>query len=222
MAKQFSWSFSRLKSDETCPKRHYEVDIAKNYSDGEGHALVWGSKVHEAFAEALTKRTPLPEEMKDYQKWIDQMAAGKGELLVEQKYAITKDFQPTEWFGPRAWLRGIADAVRIDGPVALAKDWKTGKSDRVDSTQLMLMAQCIFAFHPEVKKIKTVYTWLQEDCETEETYTRLDVADAWIGLLPRVEAYEEQIRSQSFPPKPGKLCYKWCPVISCPFHGKRH
>ena len=219
--KQFAWSFSKLKNVETCPKRHYEIDIAKNYSDGDGEALVWGNKVHEAFAKALKTNTRLPDNMKDYQKWIDQMASGPGELLVEQKYALTKDFQPTEWFGPRAWYRGIADAVRLWEPVAIAKDWKTGKI-KVDSVQLMLMAQCIFAFHPTVKKVKTVFTWLQEDCETEETYTRLDVADAWMGLLPRVEAYEEQVKAQDFPPKPGKLCYKYCPVRTCQFWGKRH
>ena len=221
MAKQFSWSFSKLKNDEVCPKRHYEIDIAKNYSDGEGEALVWGNKVHGAFAHALKTNSPLPEEMKDYQKWIDRMQHGAGELLVEQKYALTKDFQPTEWFGPRAWLRIVIDALRIDGPVALAADWKTGKI-KVDSVQLMLACQAIFSFHPEVKKVKTIFAWLQEDCETEETYTRLDVANAWIGLLPRVIAYEEQFKTQSFPPKPGKLCFKYCPVLSCPYHGKRH
>lgn len=221
MSKAFSWSFSKLKNDEVCPKRHYEIDLAKNYSDGDNSQMLWGNKVHDEFKKALTGDGVLPVQMKDWQHWVDRLRTGPGELMVEQKYALTRDFQPTEYFSPRVWYRGIADAVKLYGSVALAVDWKTGKI-KEDYVQLMLMAQCIFAFHPEVKKIKTIFAWLAEDCETTETYTRLDVANAWVGLLPRVEAYEDQVKNQSFPPKPGKLCFKYCPVQSCPYHGKRH
>lgn len=222
MAKAFAWSYSKLKNFDSCPKRHYEIDIAKTYREDDSDQLVWGDKVHKAFAAALKSTTGvLPDEMKDYQSWIDRLRAGAGELMVEEKYALTKDFQPTEWFGPRVWMRGICDALRIDGPVALAVDWKTGKI-KVDSTQLMLMAQCIFAHFPEVKVIKTKFVWLQEDCDTTETYYRSTIAEEWIPLLPRVEALENAAKTVDYPPKPGRLCAKWCPVTSCPYHGKRH
>jgi len=216
---KFAWSYSKLKNNDTCPKRHYEIDIAKNYSDTGGAALLWGNKVHDAFHKTLRDGTPLPPEMADYQKWIDMVLAGTGELLVEQKFALTKDLQPTEYFSPRVWYRGICDALRVDGPVAVAVDWKTGQI-KVDSTQLMLMAACIFAYHPEVQKILTRFVWLQEDCATDELYTRQSVANDWAGILPRVQAYEEQVRSGSFPPKPGGLCVRHCIVSSCQFHGK--
>ncbi len=31
--KEWSWSYSKLKNYEVCPKRHYEVDVLKNYDD---------------------------------------------------------------------------------------------------------------------------------------------------------------------------------------------
>lgn len=219
MAKSFAWSYSKLKNYETCPKRHYEVDIAKIFSDEGGEALVWGNQVHSALAQACEGKAALPAEMADYQKWVDRVRAGSGELKVEQKYAITKEFQPTSWFGHNVWYRGIADVARIDGKVALALDWKTGKILE-DHSQLMLMAQCIFAHFPQVQFVRTEYVWLKEDCSTGHTYTRQEVSNEWIGLLMRVSLLQNAHAQQDYPPKPGKLCRSWCPVVSCPHHGK--
>lgn len=218
MAKSFSWSFSKLKNFKTCAKRHYEVDIQKNFQDG-SEQLVWGNEVHDALAKACAGKSSLPATMKDYQKWVDLVQQGGGELRVEQKYAITADFQPTEFFSPRAWYRGIADVVRVDGPVALAIDWKTGQIKH-DSIQLMLMASCIFAFYPRVQRVKTEFIWLKDDCHTDDTFDRATIRDEWIGVLEDVHQYETAVKTLSFPPNPGPLCRRHCPVLSCPFHGK--
>ena len=216
--KAFSWSFSKLKSFETCPKRYYEVDISKHYAD-DGEAMKWGNKVHDDFKVALMAKTPLPADLAPYQHWIDSTLAGPGELLVEQKFAITKDFQPTEYFGPLVWYRGVADALKIHGPVAKVRDWKTG-GIKVDSTQLMLMAQCVFAFHPEVQRILAEFVWLQDDCSTPEWFNRRDMATNWLGLIERVKVLEAAHKGMDFPPKPCGLCFKYCPVQSCPFWKK--
>lgn len=216
----FTWSFSRLKNDETCPKKHYEVDIAKNFAE-DTEQLKWGNEVHKALANACIGKAPLPTSMQPYQHWVDAIKSGPGELLVEQRYALTKELQPTEYFGPKVWLRIVADVVRIDNDIALTADWKTGKI-LIDSIQLALCAQAIFAFHPAVQRIRTDYIWLKDDCATTEIFTRQSVADMWLGLLPRVQEYERHVTTQTFLPKPGRLCYKYCPVISCPHNGKRN
>lgn len=216
----FTWSYSKYKNYLTCPKRHYEVDLAKNYHE-ESEQLDWGNRVHKALADACLGKHPLPVELVDYQKWVDRVRAGPGELIAEQKYALTKDFQPCEYFGNRVWYRGIADIVRIDGPVALGLDWKTGKILH-DSAQLMLMAQCIFAFHKDVQKVRTEFVWLKDDCCTPEVFNRNTIANEWLGLLDNIKNMEDAGKTMTYPPKPGKLCAKWCPVVSCPYHGKRH
>ena len=218
MAKAFSWSFSKLKNVETCPRRHLEVDILKNFAES-SEQLTWGNQVHEALAAAIMRGDPLPVEMQSYQPYVDRYRGGNGAIFAEKKFAITKDFQPTAWFGPAAWYRGICDLLKIDGPVALAVDWKTGKI-KVDSVQLMLMAQCIFSHYPEVQIVETQFVWLNEDATTRERYTRSDVAGGWVGLLPRVQTYETMIKDGEFPPKPGGLCRSYCPVLSCEHHGK--
>lgn len=217
--KEWSWSYSKLKNFEVCPKRMYEVDVAKNYQDSGGEALTWGNAVHDALAKALKNNTDLPAEMKEYQYWIDRVRRGTGTLQVEQKYAITRQFQKTEYFAKDVWYRGIGDVIRLNDDVALIVDWKTGKVLE-DSVQLMLMAQCLFSHFPQLKFVRSSFVWLKEDCETPELFSRQEVADQWVGLLDRVNGMEQAAKDMNYPPKPGRLCRSYCPVTSCPFHGK--
>lgn len=224
--KEWAWSYTKLKNFESCPKRHYEVDVLKNFDDKidpvtgtKNAALDEGDQAHHALAEACAGKQQLPAKFSRYQTWVDRVRAGPGQLLVEQKYAITRSFLPTQFFARDVWYRGIGDIVRIDGPVALVLDWKTGKILE-DSIQLMLMAQCIFSHYPAVRRVRSEFVWLKEDCTTPEVFDRQEVADQWLALLPRVSALESASKALSYPPKPGPFCKKNCPVQSCPFWRK--
>lgn len=221
-AKEWSWSYSKLKNYETCPKRMYEIDLCGNFKealDPDG-PLAWGNRVHDAFKATLKNNTPLPDDMVDLlQPWVDRVRRGAGELLVEQKYAITRQFQKTAYFAKDVWYRGIGDVVRVDRDLALVLDWKTGKILE-DSVQLMLMAQCVFSHYPEVKYVRSEFVWIKDDCTTPELLSRQEVAEAWTELLPRVNAMEQAAKDMSYPPKPNGLCKRFCVVTSCPFHGK--
>lgn len=219
--KEWSWSYSKLKNYEVCPKRMYEVDIAKTYVEAQdpNGPLAWGNRVHDALAGALGKDVPLSPEMAQYQCWVDRVRAGPGTLLVEQKYAITRDFQATTYFAPDVWYRGIGDIVRLDNDIALILDWKTGKILE-DSVQLMLMSQCLFSHFPNLKYVRSEFVWLKDDCTTPELFSRQEVADQWVGLLDRVNAMETASKMMNYPPKPGRLCKSYCPVESCPFYKK--
>lgn len=219
--KDWSWSYSKLKNFEVCPKRMYEVDLSKNYVEKAepGGALEWGNRVHDVLAKALGHSVPLPDEMTQYQIWVDRVRRGSGNLLVEQKFAINRAFQKTTYFANDVWYRGIGDVVRIDRDLALVLDWKTGKILE-DSVQLMLMAQCIFSHYPTVQHVRSEFVWLKEDCTTPELFSRQEVADQWVGLMDRVNGMERAAQQMNYPPKPGRLCKNWCPVSSCPFFGK--
>lgn len=218
---QFSWSFSKKKTFDQCPRRHNEVELLKRWHE-ESEALTWGNRVHECLANALSGKAPLPPEMLHWQKWVQRFTpTDDQELLVEQQWAITRDFQPCEWFGPKAWFRGKGDAVILDGPTAIVIDWKTGKSEHaIDSVQLALMAQCIFCFHPEVRVVATAYIFLKEDYKFEEVFKREDMVGLWERLLPEVAEMEMATKTGNFPAQPGKFCF-WCPVQSCEHHRSR-
>lgn len=234
MAKEWSWSYSKKKNRDTCPKRHYEVDIAKNFTDT-SKQLLWGNEVHRALAAAVlhargipsvgsgrdkVTAAPLPETMKDYQKWVDLIATDTGQVYVERKYAITRKFEKADWFDDTVWYRGICDLLSITGDTATALDWKTGGKVQHDSIQLMLMATCIFVHHPEVQKVKTRFMWLQHECSTPDVFLRATIMKDWTTLLPEINQMEQDAKAMHYPPKPGYLCRRYCPVTSCPHHGK--
>lgn len=224
MGNNFSFSYSKMKNFDTCPKKHQEVDLLKHYQDG-GANMKWGNEVHASLATACRTFRPLPEGMEKWDKWVDMYADPSlpGTLLLEQQYAIKKDFTPTfykDWDG--AWLRVVVDLLRIDGPVARAVDWKTGKMVH-ESRQLMLNAQCIFAHHPQVQRIYTEFVWLKDDYDTvsAEVFDRSTIVREWPPVLEKVRIMEDAKQRNNYPTNRSGLCYKHCPVTACPFHGKR-
>ena len=229
-AKPFAWSYSKLKNYEVCPKRHYHIDIAKDVKEEESEQLAYGNLLHKALAEAIThvtsegkKGAPLPKTQRHMQLWVDKVTEARhgnaSTILVEQQLAITKAYGPTEWFGDDVWYRGIADVIKIMGPVALVLDWKTGKILE-DGVQLALMAQCVFAHHPGIQKIRTEFIWLKEEAVTRADFTRADMVDVWNGVLPRVAMLENAAKTTNYPATPNHLCNRWCPVTQCPHSGR--
>jgi hypothetical protein len=216
--KSFAWSYSKLKNFESCPKRHWHCDIAKDVKEEESEQLMYGNMLHKALAERIGKGIALPKPYAFMEKWAEKILTSEGTVLVEQQLAITKELDACEWFSRDAWYRGIADVIKIKGPVALAIDWKTGKILE-DGVQLALMAQCIFSHHPEVQKIRTEFVWTKEDASTRADFTREDMVKMWNSVSPRVALLESASVTTSYPPKPGNLCQRWCPVVQCPHNG---
>ena len=229
--KPFSWSYSRLKNFEVCPKRHYNVDIIKAFKEEEGEALQWGNAVHKALAMRCgPSEVALPHTMNGYEKWAARVTSGSNHTIwVEQQLAIDENFGPTKWFANDAkragqnepWLRCIADVLKISasGKSALAVDWKTGKIID-DAPQLALLASCIFAHHPDILKVRSEFIWLKEEASTRKDFLRTDMANIWKGLWPRIEALKRAHETSDYPPKPGFLCRRYCPVTSCVHHGE--
>jgi hypothetical protein len=222
MPKKFSWSWSKLKNFRTCPKRHFHVDLQKDYREDESEQLIWGDQVHKAMAARIDKGTPLPHTMQHYNKWPDAIAKWKDagmKVLVEQKLAITDKFTPSSFFDGATWFRGVADALALAPRVAYAFDWKTGQV-KPDYEQLALNAALVFAHHPEIEEIGTSFVWLGNDTESSATYRRDDMMKVWNSVMPEVKVMAEAHRTTTYPPKPSGLCKRYCPVTSCPYYGK--
>ena len=227
--KPFSWSYSKLKNFESCPKRFWHVDIKKDFREEEGEQLQWGNAVHKGLANTISKGDVLPVGMTHFLKWVDRIVTGPGNqrILVEQQLAIDENFGPTKWFDSDAkraglkspWYRGIGDVIKIIGPVALIIDWKTGKILE-DAPQLALMAACVFAHHPDVQKVRSEFVWLKEDATTRADFDRNEMAAVWKNLWPRIEALKHAHETTTYPAKPGRLCRRYCPVTSCPHFGE--
>lgn len=216
--KAFTWTYTKLKNFEACPKKHYEVDVLKNFQE-DSEQLTWGNSVHDALAKRVgEKRTPLPKGMTSYEPWAEKLVTTPGNIFVENKMGLTREFAPAGFFDRDVWLRAIVDVIKIHGDVALLIDWKTGKI-KEDLVQLALSAACVFAKYPEIKKIRARYVWLQENAQTDEDFTPEDMPGLWKGLWPRVQALEHAHNTTTYQAKPSGLCRNWCPVRDCPHYG---
>lgn len=216
--KPFSWSYSRLKNFETCPKRYYEVDVTKNVTEEDSDHMDFGTRLHKAFHEYLGKGMPMPPEFITYQEDADRVAAMAGKRLVEQKLAITKDFGPCDYFARNAWFRAQGDVLVLGERVAYCGDWKTGKI-KEDSVQLALVAACVFAHYPAIQKVMTEFIWINEGATTQQLFERDKMPTFWHTFLGRVRDLEAAHKTTSFPAKPGGLCRRYCPVRQCPHYG---
>lgn len=218
--KSFSWSYSKLKNYRTCPKRYYLIDVEKKYQeDFSGEHLKWGNDVHAAFAKRIGKGEPFPKGMEHFEEMAQRLIAVPGTKLVEQQMAIREDLAPCEWFAKDAWHRSIADYLCINGQVALAIDYKTGKILE-ESEQLALMAECVFSHYPEVQAVRTEFWWLKEEAATREDFRRSNRKNTWASVLPRVNELKQAHEQVNFPPKPSGLCRKHCIVTECPHNGR--
>ena len=216
--KKFAWSYSKLKNYKTCPKRYYLIDVTKKYKEPEGPALKWGNDVHKAFQKRIGNGIAFPPDMAEFEEAALRLLQVPGSVKVEQQLAIREDLTPCEWFAKDAWYRGIADFLAINGPVALAIDYKTGKIVE-DSVQLALMAECVFSHYPEVRAVRTEFWWLKEDAATKEIFYRERRKDTWASVLPEVTTLKQAHDNLDFPPKQSGLCRKHCVVTECPFNG---
>ena len=44
------WSYSKIKSFETCPKQFYHVKVAAEYPEATNEAMLYGNRLHTAAA----------------------------------------------------------------------------------------------------------------------------------------------------------------------------
>lgn len=219
--KGFSWSYSKLKNWRTCPFRYKRIDVDKAYQeDFSGPDLAWGKRVHKGFEDRIGKGIAFPADLAMFEDAALRLLATPGEHKVEQQLAITKDFAPCTWFADDAWFRAIADFLTINGRVALAIDYKTGKILE-DSEQLALMADVVFAHYPEVQAVRTEFWWIKDDAVSRNDFYRKDRRSVWEKVLPNVLMLKKAHDDNNFPKHKSGLCKKHCIVKECEHCGEK-
>jgi hypothetical protein len=217
--KPFAWSISRLGSFETCPRRHHEVDLLKNFAEGPNAQRDFGGDLHKALEEACRDNVPLPPHFEGYQWVVDKILALPGAKKFEQKWGIDRNFGQVGFFDNACWLRVVIDVFIRVGDRAAVVDYKTGKV-KEDMSQLLLNAAVIFAYFPQVNTVDVAYWWIcQKRKVTRGTYHRADLPQIWNKFLPRAKAYEDAYTKGEFFANPSGLCKRYCPVTTCQFHG---
>jgi hypothetical protein len=215
----FAWSFSQLKNFETCPKRYWHYNVAKDVKEPETDQLREGNALHKAFENRVLKGTPLPLGLGQHEKLLVKLIGLPGATYGEQKLAMTSSFTPVGYFGKGVWYRSVLDFTKIDGQTALTLDWKTGKPSQ-DMTQMQLAAATLFCHDTNLQRVKVGLMFVNHNHMEPGEFVRGDLTEIWGDILPRVKMVEKARATQEFPPKPSGLCKRYCAVTSCPHHGR--
>jgi len=220
VVKGFTWSYSRLKNFETCPKRYYHYEITKDVREPESAQIIAGNALHEAFRARVAEGKKLPLGMGQHEKLLAKLASASGEIMCEQKLGLKDDLSPSAFFGKGVWFRTVLDYVRIfpDGQTALVIDYKTGKP-ATDDTQVALCALTLFQHVDKLQRVRTGLWFVNYDQIVHREFERNDVFKIVDNTLPRVAAMVRARADQEYPAKPGPFCRRWCAVTSCQFHG---
>lgn len=220
-ARQTAWSYSRLNNYETCPKKFWHSSVRKDVVEAESEPMRYGKLVHKALELRVSKKKPMPLNLRYLEKYAKILADSKGDKLTEQQLAIDNNFEPCDWFSKQTWCRAIIDLAVVRVPHAVVFDYKTGRiSD--DFTQLRLAGVLLMLHMPEIKTVDLSYLWTKEKKMTkyERTLDREDIKTVMLEFMPRLKRYEKAHRTEAFPARPGYLCKKYCPVKACPYHGE--
>lgn len=213
-------SYSAVKDFENCPRKYHETRILKSFKQSETQAMLYGTAVHKAFEEFVLNKTPLPEQFSQFQRFVEPLAALKGDIRCEVKMGIRADFTPCGFFDKDVWFRGIPDYVALDFEKGVARlaDYKTGKSSRyADTAQLELMSAMIMAHHPQINKVKGALLFVVANDVVKAEHTRDNLAQIFSRWVGKVAPIEAAIESGVWNPRNGPLC-GFCPVRTCEYH----
>lgn len=218
-----TWSFSRLKSFETCPKQFYHVTVLGEYPVVQTDAMTYGTAMHKAAEDYIKENKPLPDEFMYVKGTLDELLGIRGTKLTEQRLGLTRDLKPCGFKDKDVWFRGIVDLAIVDtlGERAWIVDYKTGKSAKyADKGQLELMALSIFKKFPDVKHINAALLFVVSNEMIEAEYKIENSFDLWGKWLKKYARMEKAYETDVWNPRPSGLCYHHCPVLECVHNGR--
>jgi hypothetical protein len=214
--KEFAWSFSALERFNNCPKQYYHISVAKDVKDEGNEFTAAGQETHLALFQRIVRGKPLPLNYRYLESTAVKFVGLPGETSGELKFAMSRSFEPVQYFDRSVYVRVVVDLLNVRGKTAIIIDWKTGKP-KPGFTQLELTAAVLSTHLPEIETFKVAYVWLQDrrTPPTTRTIKKSELVNVWNTLLPQVNKIEDALKTTTFPAKPSGLC-RFCPVTACP------
>ncbi len=220
MTDAVTWSFSRMKSFETCPKQYYHTQVLGEFPKQDTVATIYGSEFHKACENYIGQGTELPLQFSFAKSALDALGSKPGATYCELKLGLTETLEPCGFFDDAVWFRGIVDLLIINGNTAWVVDYKTGKSAKyADPGQLELMALCVFKHYPEVQRVHGGLLFVVAGAFVKRRYTAEEESDLWASWLSRYARLRKAHATGVWNPNPSGLCRAHCPVVSCPHNG---
>ena len=214
-----AYSYSAIKEFTTCPRKYYENKILKIHPFTDTEATMYGKAVHKALEDYIGQDIPLAGHSR-FQGIADNLKSMEGTKYVELEMALDESLEPCKFKDSKAFIRGIADLVIINGSTASIFDYKTGKANYPDTDQLELMALMVFRHFPEVEHVKAGLLFILYDKIITAEYHKKNAKDGWIKWAGKIAEIEQCADLNVWSENPSGLC-GWCPCTTCPHHRER-
>jgi len=208
-----AWSYSTLKTFESCAYRSYIAKVKKVQEDF-GPAAARGTEIHkqaEDYVGGLLAELPdtLKKFTSEFKKLREMFAEAQVEL--EGDWGFTREWGTTGWLAKDVWGRIKLDAfVHESETSARVIDYKTGKAygnEIAHSQQALVYAIGSLFRYPELQIAKTEIWYLDHGTMLEQVYTRDEAMVFMPKLHDRAIAMTTAIK---FPPNPSSYNCKWC------------
>lgn len=213
-----SWSFSSLMDYETCKYRAF-LKLVQRAKQKENEFSNRGNVIHKLAEDyVLGNIEELPKELIKFEKQFENVLEKKAQgqtILIEQEWAFTDEWEPTQWRDKKAWNRTKADlAIFETMSSAIIVDHKTGKkfgNELKHGQQLQFYVITAFLMFPELEYVEAELWYLDHGLTTNRKYSRDDA----MVFLPRWEERGKRMTTATeFLPSPSKANCKWCPYGS--------
>lgn len=198
-----SISYSAIKTHEACAAR-YKFSYIDRLPSPSGEAATRGTQLHAELEDALTCGRAVSEGLMHLAPLLDSLRSKNA--VAERKIAVSKDWQPTAFDAPDAYIRGIIDALHIEQRVCHLRDWKSGKP-RDYQDQVVVYTALVFANEPEIDTVRPII----ELIDHAKTVVYPDIARfEFESLKDSIDSRVLRIRQDKvFAPNPSFNC-KWC------------
>lgn len=208
-----AWSYSALKTYESCAYRTY-ISKVKKVREEFGPAAERGTRIHDEAEQYVRHQTAdLPDALKKFEQQFKDLREQFGDAKVETEgeWGFTLNWEPTGWLAPDTWARIKLDAlVHETETSARVIDYKTGKqfgNEIAHSQQALIYAIGTFFMYPDLEIVNTEMWYLDHGTTMEQTYTR----DEAMIFMPKLhERAVTMTTATKFPPNPSNYNCRWC------------
>jgi len=218
-----AWSYSSIKTFESCPKKYYHLKVLKDVKDTGSEATIYGQQVHTAAEKYIKNGVDIPEKFAYIRGVVERLGEKEGEKHTEFRMGVKKTgdgYAPCGFFDKDTWWRGIADLVIVSGDTAYSIDYKTSKNAKyADTKQLDLVAAALFVYFPEVKKVRSALIFLVSNEVIKKDHYVEDMARYFGVFDTTLDRLEMAEKTDVWNAVTGPLC-RFCPVVSCEHNPK--
>jgi hypothetical protein len=215
-----TWSFSTLKTFETCPLKYYHEKVVKSVKQTPNVAAEYGTQAHKALEELAKSDTPLPSNMSQYGKLGDTILRLRDVSIMskfEYQMAVDRTYAPVPFYNDTAYGRAVADVyLQTEPDKVVIIDYKFGKY-RGSGAQPVINAWITMKNHPEIDRVTTSFVYVKDNYQDRAEFDRGSIDYKFGYVQSLIDQLEYAVKHQAFPAKRNGLCRNYCDVTSC-FH----